>query len=166
MTSSWLAPGRSWCDFKNAIFNLVLLISIFIFSNNTPRLISRDLTEYKYKSTLVQVMAWWHQATSHYLSQCWPRFMSPYDITRLQWINLWQFNKLCPSDAIIYLNWHCYRLWLVACLAPSHYVWTNVDLPNGLLSSNIFIQENAFENIIYKMSAILSKHQHLSEKGH
>ena len=28
-------------------------------------------------STLVQVMAWWHQATSHYLSQCWPRSMSP-----------------------------------------------------------------------------------------
>ena len=28
------------------------------------------------KSTLVQVMAWCHQATSHYLSQCWPRSMS------------------------------------------------------------------------------------------
>ena len=30
------------------------------------------------KSTLVQVMAWCRQATSHYLSQCWPRSMSPY----------------------------------------------------------------------------------------
>ena len=29
-----------------------------------------DLTEDK--STLVQVMAWCRQATSHYLSQCWP----------------------------------------------------------------------------------------------
>ena len=27
------------------------------------------------KSTLVQVMAWCRQATSHYLSQCWPRYM-------------------------------------------------------------------------------------------
>ena len=27
------------------------------------------------KSTLVQVMAWCHQATSHYLSQFWPRSM-------------------------------------------------------------------------------------------
>ena len=29
-----------------------------------------------YKSTLVQVMAWCPQATSHYLHQCWPRSMS------------------------------------------------------------------------------------------
>ena len=33
-----------------------------------------DLTDDK--STLVQVMAWCRQATSHYLSQCWPRSMS------------------------------------------------------------------------------------------
>ena len=35
------------------------------------------------KSTLVQVMAWCHQATSHYPSQCWPRSLSPYNITKL-----------------------------------------------------------------------------------
>ena len=29
------------------------------------------------KCTLVQVMAWCRQAASHYLSQCWPRSMSP-----------------------------------------------------------------------------------------
>ena len=28
------------------------------------------------KLILAQVMAWCHQATSHYLSQCWPRFMA------------------------------------------------------------------------------------------
>ena len=27
---------------------------------------------------LVQVMAWCRQATSHYMSQCWPRTMSPH----------------------------------------------------------------------------------------
>ena len=32
------------------------------------------------KSTLVQVMAWCHQATSHYMSQCWPISMLPYGI--------------------------------------------------------------------------------------
>ena len=37
-------------------------------------------------STLVQVMAWCHQATSHYLSQCWLRFMLPYGITGSQWV--------------------------------------------------------------------------------
>ena len=39
------------------------------------------------KSTLVQVMAWCRQATSHYLSQCWPRSMSPCGITRPQCVN-------------------------------------------------------------------------------
>ena len=38
------------------------------------------------QSTLVQVMAWCHQATSHYLSQCWPRSLSPSGITRPQWV--------------------------------------------------------------------------------
>ena len=45
-----------------------------------------DLTDEK--STLVLVMAWCRQATSHYLSQCWPRFMSPYGVTRPQWVNI------------------------------------------------------------------------------
>ena len=40
------------------------------------------------KSTLVQVMAWCRQATSHYLSQGWPRFILPYGVTRPQWVNL------------------------------------------------------------------------------
>ena len=45
------------------------------------------------QSTLAQVMAWCHQATSHYLSQCWPRSLSPYGIIRSQWVNFskWLF---------------------------------------------------------------------------
>ena len=38
------------------------------------------------QSTLVQVMAWCRQATSHYLSHCWPRPLSPYGVTRPQWV--------------------------------------------------------------------------------
>ena len=38
------------------------------------------------KSTLVQVMAWCRQATSHYMSQCWPRSISPNGVTRPQWV--------------------------------------------------------------------------------
>ena len=58
-----LAPGRSGCHFKTAIFNLVLLIGIITSSkDNALRWMPRDLTDDK--STLVQVMAWWrHQAT-------------------------------------------------------------------------------------------------------
>ena len=37
------------------------------------------------KSTLVQVMAWCHQTTSHYLNQCCWSYMMPYGITRPQW---------------------------------------------------------------------------------
>ena len=45
-----------------------------------------DLTDDK--STLVQVMAWCRQATNHYLSQCWLRFMLPNGVTRpqLEWL--------------------------------------------------------------------------------
>ena len=39
------------------------------------------------KSTLVQVMAWCLMAPSHYLTPCWTRSMSPYVITRPQWVN-------------------------------------------------------------------------------
>ena len=38
------------------------------------------------KSIYVQVMARCRQATSHYLSQCWPRYMLPYGIIRPQWV--------------------------------------------------------------------------------
>ena len=43
------------------------------------------------KSTLVQVMAWCHQATSHYLGHCWPSSMSPNGITMPKWVK-------CTSD--------------------------------------------------------------------
>ena len=81
-----LAPGRPGCHFKTAIFNLVLLIDFFRSSDdNAPRWMPWDLTDDK--STSVQVMAWCHQATNHYLSQCWHRSLSPYGVTRPGWVN-------------------------------------------------------------------------------
>ena len=81
-----LRSGRSRCDYKHTIFNLVLLSGIIRSSyDNARRWTSRDLTDDK--STLVQVMACCRQATCHYLSQCWPRSMSPYCITKPQWVN-------------------------------------------------------------------------------
>ena len=32
-------------------------------------------------------MAWCRQATSHYLSQCWPSSLSTYGVSRPQWVN-------------------------------------------------------------------------------
>ena len=75
-----LAPGRSWCGFKNAIFNLDLLIGIFKSSYiNVLKWMPHDPIDDK--TTLVQVMAWCRQASSHYLKQCWP---TPYDVTRIR----------------------------------------------------------------------------------
>ena len=39
-------------------------------------------------SILVQVMALCHQATHDYLSRCWPRSMSPFEVTIPQWVNV------------------------------------------------------------------------------
>ena len=81
-----LAPGRCGCISKNGIFNLILLIVIFrSLHDNALRWMSQDLTDDK--STLVQVMAWCLQATSHYLSQCWLSSLSPYGIARPHWVN-------------------------------------------------------------------------------
>ena len=45
-------------------------------------------------------MAWCHQATSHYLNQYWPSSMSPYGITRPQWVNSIYIYKLTPSTIL------------------------------------------------------------------
>ena len=97
-----LAPGRSECDSKTGIFNLVSLIGIFRSSDhNGLRWMPEDLTDDQ--STLVQVMAWCRQATSHHLNQCWPRSLPPYDITRPQWVKVWFMFCLklpCPYLAL------------------------------------------------------------------
>ena len=72
------------CGFK--CVNLKHNLGIDILSvqlNITLEWIPEDLVDVK--STLVQVMAWCCQATSHYLNQCWPRSSNPYGITRPQW---------------------------------------------------------------------------------
>ena len=62
------------------------------------------------KSTLVQVMAWCRQATSLYLSQCWPRSMTPCGATRPHWANwsqhfviIWVL-RMFPSTVTISFN--------------------------------------------------------------
>ena len=60
------------------------------------------------QSTLVQVMAWCHQATSHYLSQCWPRSLTPYGITRPQWVKLVIFKIKDSSEELF--PWNCSNL--------------------------------------------------------
>ena len=66
-----LAPGKWSCNVNLVIFKLMSGIdNLSISGEIVCRWIPQDLIDDK--STLVQKMAWCHQATSHYLKQCWP----------------------------------------------------------------------------------------------
>ena len=81
-----LAPGRLEWNFGWLSFKLISQSDGWGISSEVAlRWWSVDLTDDK--STLVQVMAWCRQATSHYLNQCWPSSVTPYGVTRLQWVN-------------------------------------------------------------------------------
>ena len=73
------------CNFQLVIFKLIPWIDTSSIScklalNWMPKHLNNE------KSTWVQVMAWCRQATNHYLRQCWPKPMSPYGITKAQWV--------------------------------------------------------------------------------
>ena len=85
------------------------------------------------QSTLVQVMAWCHQATSHYLSQCWPRSLSPYGVTRPKWVKSRHWLIWCrwnytvnwfEEKCLIFLHlpllgWRVLLLWSALSVCPS-----------------------------------------------
>ena len=80
-----LVPGWFERNFRYLIFQIISVIDgRGIACELALRWMSLDQTDDK--STLVQVMAWCHQATCHYHSQCWPRSLSPYGVTRPQWV--------------------------------------------------------------------------------
>ena len=88
-----LAPGRFKFNFRYAIFKLTLVNGGWGISYQIAlRWMPLDLTDDK--STLVQVMAWCCQATSHYLSQCWP------DLCR-------HMASLGPHELTIRRLWDC-----------------------------------------------------------
>ena len=80
-----LAPGGFENIFQNVFFKLISWIDTLSNSCETA-LRSMPQNPSDDKSTLVQVMAWCRQAASHYLSQCCPRSLSPYGVTRPQWV--------------------------------------------------------------------------------
>ena len=89
-----LDPGKSEWNFRYVICKRFLVIDGWGISCEIALIwMSLDFTDDQ--STLFQVMAWCCQATSHYLSQCWPRSLSPYGVTRPQWVdslNTGKFN--------------------------------------------------------------------------
>ena len=72
-----------------------------------------------------------------------------------------------PHICVSELGKHCFRQWLVACSAPSHYLnqwwlivnWTlrNKLKWNSNQNTKLFINENTFENVAREMVVIVSK---------
>ena len=75
------------------------------------------------ESTLVQVIAWCYQATSYYLSQCWPSLLSPHGVTRPQWVKMrgFQIMGITIPGKLVFIwvrslrcvglvTWFCYQL--------------------------------------------------------
>ena len=76
-----LAPWKFDWNFRN-VFNLTLMPEVY--HEIALKWMSLDLTNDK--STPTQVTAWCHHASNHYPSQCWPRALLPFDISRPQWV--------------------------------------------------------------------------------
>ena len=140
-----LAPGKFAWNFKQAIFKQILLIDGWGISCEIALIwMSLDFTDDQ--STMVQVMAWCRQATNHYLSQCWPRSMSPYGVTRPQGVKSAIFEHM-PSIMIMSTSLRCMpqnpnddKSTLVPVMAwchqaPSHYLswcWPKSLSPYGI----------------------------------
>ena len=74
--SQWinsLSPGWYGYDFKWVNLKHCEIYILSYQVNTTMKWIAQDVIDGK--STLVQVMAWCHEATSHYLDQCWPTYI-------------------------------------------------------------------------------------------
>ena len=125
------APGKFEWNFRYLIFKRILVIDGWCISCEIGLIwMSLDWTDDQ--STLVQLMAWCRQATSHYLSQCWPRSLLLYGVTRPQWVDrlvLW------PSDIIWHhITWSTLFQAMVCCLtAPSHFLSQSWLIINEIL---------------------------------
>ena len=72
----YFGPWEVWMKFRQVIFKLNLVIGGTVISCETAlRWMPLDFTDDQ--STMAQAIAC-------YLSQCWPKFMSPYDVARSQ----------------------------------------------------------------------------------
>ena len=100
-----LSPRICSFNIEFVIFKLIswtdiLSVSCEIALSWMPQDITGD------KSTLVQVMAWCHQATCHYLSQRWHKSVLPYSVTGSQWANMqWEVSSSDPVKSLSCIIW-------------------------------------------------------------
>ena len=110
ITVNSLAAGRCKWNITLVNFKLISVLDDWGISCEII-LIWMSLSSTYHKSTLIPVMAWCRQATSHYLHHCWPRSKTPYGVIRPQWVkkessnsnraNFWQnqFRSLLCSPS-------------------------------------------------------------------
>ena len=125
-----LAPGKFEWHFRYLISQIISVIDGWGISFELAlRWMSLDLTDNK--STLVQVMDWCRQATSHYLSQCWLRSLSLYGVSRLQCIKVFLYfdSNWCLFPWVqLTISQHWFREWFVTIKAKV-IAWRNHDQP-------------------------------------
>ena len=96
-----LSRGRFGSNFINVIFKLIIQNSSMDnhckFDGEMKWMPQTLINE---KSTLIQVMTWCRQVTSHYLRQCWLRLMLTYGITRPQWVKIWKTLTLWTDQEV------------------------------------------------------------------
>ena len=149
-----LAPGKYEWNFRHVIFKQILVIDDWGISCEIALTWKpQDLTDDK--STLVQVMAWCRQATSHYLSQCWPSSLSPYGVIRPQWVNCFNFIfDLVVPYGITTIWHHWLGYWHVAWWNQA-ITWTNVPLLSTGTSGT------SFSDILNNIQMISLMNMHL-----
>ena len=101
---TYLDPGRcAMCNpYKDIFCSYFLQLCLLYFSWSCTEVDVNDS-----KSELVQVMAWCHQATNHYLGQLM-RSMSPYGITRPQWVDRSHKAPFCNRNVHMHTPF-CYK---------------------------------------------------------
>ena len=118
-----IGPSDIQWNFRKVNFQCILVAAVSY--EIVPRWRSMDITDDKTtlvqvmawyitddKTTLVQVIAWCRQATSHYLTQCWPKSKMLYSATRPQWVNKKSnFNRFIVSQKG---TWWCCHIILMA----------------------------------------------------
>ena len=88
-------------------------------------------------------MAWCHQATSHYLNQCWQRSTTPYGVTRPQWVKVhckfryttrWQWDSDIHTGATNQCHDWCLgsNLGIPSFLRCQCQGWPSSVMPNGI----------------------------------
>ena len=133
-----LVPGKFEWNFRHVIFKQILVIDGWGISCKIALIwMSLDFTDDQ--STLVQVMAWCHQAASHYLDQCWPRSISPYGVASPQWVNRVTTTLHCILHGQ-YVPW--IMMWFMPCVCCGSKTMNFVQTLQGFFAGTGTIRYN------------------------